>query len=154
LHVELFMPTVTQVARIANVAANTVRNYARDYPDLFSEGATKLQGTRIFNEDDIEVVCSLVALKNSGLTLNEAVERLRGSGAPPVIDVAATPVQQPANALQAPHAPLALLSRIEAIERRQELLLRAAALWGALLGAIAALVLGGFVLWVLYLAGV
>jgi hypothetical protein len=100
------------------------------------------------------VVCSLVALKNSGLTLNEAVERLRGSGAPPVIDVAATPVQQPANALQAPQAPLALLSRIEAIERRQELLLRAAALWGALLGAIAALVLGGFVLWVLYLAGV
>jgi DNA-binding transcriptional MerR regulator len=153
LNVELSMPTVSQVARIAHTAANTVRNYARDYPDLFSEGARGLQGDRIFNQGDVEVVCSIVALKNSGLTLAEAVERLRSQEAPPVIDVAATPVQQPANALQAPQASLALLSRIEAIERRQELLLRHGVLWGVLLGAIATLAVVGFLVWVLYLFG-
>lgn len=84
------MLTTSQVAAKANVAPNTVRNYVREYADLFSEAARGLQGNRQFDEDDVQTLCSLVALKTSGMPLAEAADRLRSQATPPVIDVAAT----------------------------------------------------------------
>jgi DNA-binding transcriptional MerR regulator len=159
------MLTVSQVARQANIAPNTVRGYAKKFPDLFSEAATPLQGERRFNDDDVATICSLVALKNSGMALMDAAERLRSQEAPPVIDAIATPLQAPASpqtALAAPQATLQpyndLQRQIDEIRHAQRRLeierateRRNDKLQGALWGAIAALVAGGFVLWLLYL---
>lgn len=152
MQLETNMLTVSQVARQADIAPNTVRGYVKKFPDLFSEAATPLQGERRFNSDDVATICSLSALKNSGMPLTEAAERLRSQEAPAMIDAVATPLQAPASpqtALDAPQAPIVvyadLQARIEAIERRQDVLLRAAALWGALWGAVAALAFAAFV---------
>jgi DNA-binding transcriptional MerR regulator len=103
------MLTVSQVARKAKVSPNTVRNHVRDFPDLFSEAARGLKGNRLFNDDDVEALCSLVALKDSGMPLAEAAMRLRSQEAPSVIDIDATPLQHTANAPQTPQmAPDAL----------------------------------------------
>lgn len=84
------MPTTSQAAARANIAPNTARNYVREFPDLFSEGARGLEGNRQFDEEDVQTLCSLAALKASGMTLNEAADRLRSQSTPPLIDVAAT----------------------------------------------------------------
>lgn len=122
------MLTVTQVANKAGIALNTARNYPKWYPDLFSEDARGLHGHRRFNDDDVAAICTLVALKNTGMSLDDAAERLRSQASPPVIDVGATPLQQAstnaqeaqgdANALQVLQGDM--LSRFEAIERRQD----------------------------------
>jgi hypothetical protein len=44
-----------------------------------------------------------------------------------------------------------LQRQIDAIRHTQTVLLRAAVLWGVVLGAIGALAVGGFVLWLLWL---
>lgn len=151
------MLTVSQVAKKARVAPNTVRNHVRDYPDLFSEAARGLKGNRLFNGDDVEALCNLVALKDSGMPLAEAAARLRSQEAPSVIDVAATSMQEASSQNTALDAPLALLlvqsdlqRQITALRRSQTILLRAAVLWGALWGAVAALAAGAFFLWVLW----
>lgn len=121
------MLTVSQVARKAKVAPNTVRNHVRDFPDLFSEAARGFNGDRRFNSDDVEAICSLVALKDSGMPLAEAAARLRSQEAPTVIDVAATPLQHaasPQTALEASH-PLMLVRsdlqhQIDAVVIRQD----------------------------------
>lgn len=129
------MPTVSEVARRANTAPNTVRNYARAHPDLFSEGANRLQGNRIFTDEDVATFCSLVQLRASGLTLAEAADRLRRDDAPAIIDVAASTVQEAANAQDAPEAheaPLAayndLQRQIESLRHAQQATVRRA-LW-------------------------
>lgn len=154
------MLTVSQVARKARVAPNTVRNHVRDFPDLFSEAARGLKGNRLFNENDVEAICSLVALKDSGMPLAEAALRLRSQEAPTVIDIAATPMQEAASPQEARHAPLAtldvqsiVLSRFEAIERRLDAKARSDMLWHIGTGFWLGIVFCGFVLWVLYLFG-
>lgn len=154
------MLTVSQVARIANVAPNTVRNYARQFPDLFTEAARGLQGDRRFDDEDVATLCTLVQLRASGMTLAEAAHRIRGDATPAIIDVPASTLQDAASPTDAPEAPQTALvalstmqARLDALERQQTTLLRAAALWGALLGAIVALAAGSFVLWILYLLG-
>lgn len=130
------MMTVSQVARKARVAPNTVRNHVRDFPDLFSEAARGLKGNRLFSESDVEALCSLVALKDSGMPLAEAAERLHVQEASPIIDVAATPLQNPSSPQQGQGAVLSvqvvyssLQSRMETIERRIEARERQAYLW-------------------------
>lgn len=157
--------TTKQVAQRANVADNTVRNYIKEYPDFFSEAAHGRNGPRLFNHADLETVCTIAALRKSGMLPGDIAEHVRQQEAPPVIDVAATPAQIPlqeaANALQtrgdgalALQAGFnALQQRVEAVERTQALLLKTALWWGVLLGAIAALAVGSFILWLLYLFG-
>lgn len=162
------MFTVSQVAKKARVAPNTVRYHVRDYPDLFSEAARGLHGNRLFNDDDVAAFCSLVALKNSGMALAEAAERLRTQQVPPVIDVAARPLQDPASSQEALQAlqtlPLVIssmkaqmdalrndftaLQHERATERKNDKL--QGALWGAtlMLGVVA------LALWLLWLLAV
>jgi hypothetical protein len=80
--------------------------------------------------------------------------------APPVIDIEQDRSKETALALRSPLQDLskdvaevtaahsALAARLQRIEHTQDALLRAATLWGALWGAVAALVFGAFVLWV------
>lgn len=111
------MLTVSQVARIANVAPNTVRNYAREFPDLFSEAARGLQGNRLFDDDDVAAFCTLVQLRASGLALSEAAERLRSNAAPHVIEGQITRLQEAASDVQVGND---LERRLHALERQKQ----------------------------------
>jgi DNA-binding transcriptional MerR regulator len=84
------MLTVTQAAKKAQVAPNTARKYVNVFSDLFSEDARGLHGNRQFNDDDVATLCSLFALKDAGMPLAEAADRLRTQEAPSLIDVVAT----------------------------------------------------------------
>lgn len=95
------MYTTHQVAQRANIADNTVRHYVRDFPDLVSPAARGENGARLFSEEDLQTICSLAALKRSGMPLSEAAERIRNQEVPPVVDVnVRDTLQPPANALQ------------------------------------------------------
>jgi DNA-binding transcriptional MerR regulator len=154
------MPLTTrQLARHAQVAEQTVRNWSRDYGELFTPAARGETGPRVFSDEDVQVFCSIATLRREDVPPAEIVERLQRGD----IYIEATPnrpqaTPSPTDTPQSPQTALVALSsiqaRLDAVERRQELLLRHGVLWGALLGAIATLVLGGFVLWALYLAGV
>lgn len=149
--------TPTQVARRANVSVQSVRNWTNDYAEFLSPAARGETGTRLFDNEDVDTLCTIAALRKSGVPPAEVAARLR-SGAPTVID--AEPQAAPQKPTDAPHDAIMshqvqsmLVARLEAVERTQAVLLRAAVLWGALLGAIVALAAAGFVLWVLYLVG-
>lgn len=163
------MLTVSQVAKKARVAPNTVRYHVRDFPDLFSEAARGLHGNRLFNDEDVAAFCSLVALKNSGMSLVDAADRLRSQQAPPVIDVAAMPLQDPASTLQGKKTALetpqtlplvitsmqtqidALWNDFRALQHERATERRNDKLQGALWGGILMLGVVALALWLLYL---
>jgi DNA-binding transcriptional MerR regulator len=159
------MLTPNQVAKRANIHVNTVRKWSADYADLLSISARSEGETRLFSDEDVDTICTIAALRRTGMLQAQIVAQLQAAGASPVIDVAPTQAPQSPheahNALQGlpqvssiQHAPyMALQRQIDSMERRVETLLRAALLWGVLLGAIGALSFGGFLLWVLYLWG-
>ncbi len=123
------MMTPTQVAKLANVSVNTVRNYGRDFAELLSLDARGENGPRLYNDSDVETICTIAALRNSGVPVAEIAERIRNQEVPPVIDMAATaPLQEPPTELQAPSETAfalqavqsSLQTRLEAVERRLE----------------------------------
>lgn len=155
------MPTTTrQLARLAGISESSLRNYTHDYAELLSPAGRGDLGARAFSDDDVQIICTIAALRKEDVPRAEIIARLQRGDI--VID--ATPSPQQATPSQPPTAqeghsealtridvqPM-LLARIEAIERHQQTLLRAATLWGALWGAVAALVFAGFVVWVLWL---
>ncbi len=81
------------------------------------------------NDSDVETICTIAALRNSGVPVAEIAERIRNQEVPPVIDMAATaPLQEPPTELQAPSETAfalqavqsSLQTRLEAVERRLE----------------------------------
>jgi DNA-binding transcriptional MerR regulator len=159
------MYTPKQVAERANVHSNSIRNWSDDYAEFLSPEARGETGARLYTDEDVDTLCTVAALRRTGLKQSQVADRLRAAAVPPVVDVATSQppetLQTAYNSLQAPlavtsiqHAPYNALQRqVDTLERRVETLVRAAVLWGVLLGAIAALVLGGFALWALYLFG-
>jgi DNA-binding transcriptional MerR regulator len=124
------MQTPIQVAKKANVSVQSVRNWTRDYADLLSPEARGEMGARLFNDADVEVICTIASLRRSGVPPGEVAERIQNQDVPPVVDVASeapqSPPQQPTETPQtAPDAQIALYaahttlqSRVEGIERR------------------------------------
>lgn len=151
------MPTTTrQLAKLAGIAEQTVRNWSDDYSDLLSPQARGGAGPRLFSDEDVQVLCTVASLRRQDVPRAEIMERLQRGDV--VIEPTPIPHQATPNAQEGPHAPLArvdvpsiILARLDAVERHQSTLLRAAVLWGALWGAIAALTFAGFVVWVLWL---
>jgi DNA-binding transcriptional MerR regulator len=150
------MPTTTrQLSKIANVAEQTVRNYTREYSTLLSPAARGEDGPRVFSDEDVQVFCSIASLRREGVPPAEVIARLQRGD----VYIEATPnsPQATPSHTEGPQAALVALSnvqtRLSALERHQATLLKAAALWGALLGGIAALAAGGFVLWLMFLFG-
>lgn len=150
------MPATTrQMAEIAGVSEQTARNYSRVYAELLSPQARGATGPRLFSDQDVQVFCSIAAMRRGNIPPQEIIERIKDGD---VFVDHTTPqqaTQSPQTALEATQTSIVVYAdlqrRIEAVERRQDVLLRAAVLWGALWGAIAALVAGGFVLWLLWL---
>lgn len=157
--------TTKEVADLAQLSESSVRNYTHTYKALLSPAARGEAGSRLFTDEDVRLLCAVAALRRAHVPPAEIIDRLTRGDV--YIDA---PQQAPAQApspQEAPETPqatalvdgdlqrqIALLRRSYArIERGQKDLLRVAALWGALWGAIAALVGAGFVVWVLYLLG-
>lgn len=153
------MPATTrQMAQIAQLSEQSVRNYSREYAELLSPQARGQAGSRLFNDQDVQTLVAVAALRRQGVPQAEIIARLRAGDV--YIDATPSPHQATPNAQEAPQATFALQVAQSGLQRQinelratQRLLLRAAVLWGALLGAIAALVAAGFVVWVLWLTG-
>lgn len=154
------MPATTrQMAEIAGVSEQTARNYSRVYAELLSPQARGEIGPRLFSDQDAQIFCSIAAMRRDNVPPAEIITRIKHGDI--YIDHT-TPHQATTNepqatqaALEAPHALMLVRSdlqrQINALQRRQDVLLRVAVLWGVLWGAVAALVAGGFVLWLLWL---
>ena len=117
--------TPIQVARRANVAVQSIRNWSRDYAEFLSPGARGEAGPRLYSDEDVSVLCAVAALRKSGVARAEVVARLR-EDVPGVVDVEPTP--QPTQATQTGQnealalyaAQSSLQSRVEALERRMD----------------------------------
>jgi DNA-binding transcriptional MerR regulator len=162
------MQTPAQVAKLANVTAQTIRNYTDTYGELLSTAARREDGSRLYTDEDVRILCDIASLRKSRVPPGEIIERIRNNEVPPIIDV--TP-NVPSNAPQepskdAPDAPLALqlvvpsLQRqmdmmerqIETLARRVEAKDRGAVWWARLEGAALALIAGAFLLFLLWLS--
>jgi DNA-binding transcriptional MerR regulator len=145
------------MAEIAGVSEQTARNYTRTFAELLSPQARGETGPRLFNDEDVQIFCSIASMRRENIPPAEVIERIRRGDI--YIDhttpqqTTQSPPQSPQTALEAPNALLLIQSQIREIKATQATLLRAAALWGALLGSIVTLAAAGFVLWVLYLWG-
>lgn len=120
------MPATTaQVAKIANVSVQTVRNYTREYGELLSPQARGETGQRLFSDEDTRIFCAIVDLRKSGVPPAEVTERIRRGDV--VIDgfttftTSVAHQTSPQNATEAPQVPtIAEYSPqafIEALER-------------------------------------
>lgn len=154
------MPATTrQMSDLAEISEQTVRNYSKRYRKLLSPQARGETGQLLFDDEDIRVVCTIAHMRRENIPPKTIIERIERGDL--YIDHTtpqqATPSepQAPQTALEAPPTVLLSLStmqrQIDALQRRQDVLLRVALLWGALWGAIAALVAAGFVLWLMWL---
>lgn len=121
-----------QVARRANIHVNTVRKWSAAYAEFLSVQARGKAGPRLYSDEDVSVLCAVAALRNSGVSPDEVMRRLR-EDAPSVVDVTvervveeATPQPTqatnagPGEALALYAAQSSLQSRVEALERRME----------------------------------
>lgn len=124
--------TPIQVARRANVAVQSIRNWSNDYAEFLSPAARGEAGPRIYSDEDMSVLCAVAALRKSGVRRDEIMQRLREE-VPGVVDVVLESTVGPAvedATLQAtqslqtePQTALALYSlqsRVEALERHAE----------------------------------
>jgi DNA-binding transcriptional MerR regulator len=118
--------TPSQVAKRANIHANSVRNYSRGYAEFLSTGARGEAGPRVYTDEDVDVLCAIAALRKSGVSPGEVGEHLRQRAIPSVIDVTTEPLQGATTSLQAPVmvSPIqhdgynALQGRVDSLERR------------------------------------
>lgn len=157
------MLTTQQVADRANIHPNTVRKYSGQYAALLSHHARGEDGARLFTDEDVDTLCAIAALRRTGMHATAIVEQLGEAAAPSVIDLAPTEATQTAHAghtdatqplavQSIQHAAyIALHARVARVERHQDALIRAALVRGAIWGAIGALAVGAFYLWVLWL---
>jgi DNA-binding transcriptional MerR regulator len=125
------MQTPAQVAKRANVTAQTIRNYSTEYAALLSRAARGEDGPRLYDEQDVETLCTIASLRKSGVPPGEVVQRLQNANVPPIVDVTPqTPLNEPLEPLKTPlKDDLALpavqsitLRRVEALERQMEAL--------------------------------
>lgn len=143
------------MAEIAGVSEQSVRNYSRTFAELLSPQARGETGARLFNDEDIQVFCSIANLRRENVPPAEVIARLKRGDV--YIDHT-TPHHAPQatqNALEASQTLFLvrndLQRQIDALRGTQTVLLRVALLWGMLWGAVAALAVGAFVLWLLWL---
>lgn len=147
------------MAEIAGLSEQSVRNYTRWYADLLTPAARGETGQRLFSDEDIQMVCTIASLRRRDVPQAEIIERLRRGD---IYVDHNTPQQEPTTttrptgtALESTQALMLvrfdLQRQIDALQRSQAILLRAALLWGVVLGAIGALAVGAFVLWLLWL---
>lgn len=177
------MPISTrELSRIAKVSEQTVRNYTRDFGALLSPAARGEAGQRLFDDQDVQVFCTIATLRKEGVPPGEVIERVRRGdmyieatpSRPQATPSAQHPTTPPQNDTAAhsddlllPVALSSLQSQMDALradfrtmqrqhiaqQQHQEAQQRGATLWAALLGVIVGLVAAALFMWGLYLFG-
>lgn len=164
------MLTPAQVAQRANVTGQTIRNFSTQYGQFLSAAARGEAGPRLYDDEDVETLCTIAALRKSGVPSHEVMQRLRNHVAPPIVDVnpqyslndPSTSPKVPLNvtdaqgeALLLPAVISDLQTRLQALERDRVVqarqLTRRAVHMARIEGAIVALLAGAFLLYVLWL---
>lgn len=124
--------TPIQVARRANVAVQSVRNWSVTYGEFLSAQARGEAGPRLYDDEDVQVLCAVAALRKSGVSTGDVVERLRQDRHGVVDVVAETNVEDATpqategqkagqnEALAYMVVQSSLQSRLEALERRMD----------------------------------
>lgn len=151
------MPTTTrQLAKIAAISEGTVRNYTRDYAELLSPAGRGDVGSRLFSDDDVQIICTIATLRKEDVPRAEIMERLQRGDI--IVDPATRPQQATTSPQEGQGAQLATidvlpmaLARFEAIERRLDAQERADVLWHIGTGIWIGIVFSGLLLWVLWL---
>ena len=143
-----------------NLIIEIYHGQAAIYAELLSPGARGEAGARAFDDADVQTLCTSAALRREDVPRAEIIARLQRGDV--VIETTPSPQQTTPNdgegqkagqgdALAVMVVRSDLQRQIDALARTQSTLLRAAVLWGALWGAVAALVFAAFVVWVLWL---
>jgi DNA-binding transcriptional MerR regulator len=148
------MYTASQVAQKVNITSQSVRNYSGTYAEFLSPGASGEDGTRLYTDEDVEVLRTVAGLRKTRMPHAEITERLRSQQAPPIIEGVATTLneatetqKQPLNEALDPLAiPSSILARFEAVERRLDTQDKHAIYQAERRGATLALVAVGFLL--------
>lgn len=154
------MLTPAQVAQRANITAQSIRNYSRDYGELLSSQARGNDGPRLYTDEDVQILCTVADLRKAGVSRAEIIARIRDEQAPPIIEGVATTLnenpQTLKTALNEAFAPLAIqssvLARFDAIERRLDTRDRQAMLWHIGTGIWIGMVLMGSIFLAVWLA--
>lgn len=165
------MHTPADVAKLAGVTPQTIRNYTTVYGEFLTHQDRHKGGARLYTDEDVEMLCTIAALRASGLPPDAVMERLRDDTTPPFIDVSpSTPSIDPVEGHRTGNTGLydlqvyqpIIAGRFDAIERHMEAYMaelrielrqrrKYDVLWGILLGGTLALMAGAFLLWVLWL---
>lgn len=145
--------TTRELSKIAGVSEQTVRNYTREYSEFLSPAARGETGPRLFNDQDVQVFCTIASLRREGVPSVEIIERLRRGDV--FVEITPKPQQATPSHNTAQQALVLvqqdLQRQINDIKRNQERLIDDALRYGRLQGAICALVAGAFVLVCLWL---
>lgn len=153
---------VGEIAKTFGVDPNTVRNWCERYAEYLSDAAKPpTGGVRLFSSRDFTVLSFVNSALNGGMIHDEIAMKMAetsfNAGESDIIlsYIDIPPPQTKITTQETQYVvielPSTAIARFEAIERRLDARDRSIMLWGALWGAIAALGLGAFVLWVLWL---
>lgn len=150
------MTTTRQLARLAGISEQTVRNYSRDYSDLLSPQARGDAGPRLFSDQDVQLLCTVASLRREDVPRAEIMARLQRGDI--VVDATPnhnTPQQAPkagqGDALAVLDVQPMLLARFEAIERRLDAQQRGEMLWHIGTGIWIGMVLMGAIFFAVWL---
>lgn len=84
--------TPTQAARHASVSPNTVRQWAKEYREFFSEYANPATGeSRAFTPGDVAILQAIAQLRINGLSHEDVKQRLRQQPPPALQDATGVP---------------------------------------------------------------
>lgn len=84
------MLTPAQVGKIAHVSGQTIRNHAKNYADLLSPETRGKSNARLFNDEDVKILCTITALSAAGMPPQEIVTRIRNDEVPPFLELSPT----------------------------------------------------------------
>lgn len=101
------MTTTRQLARIAGIAEQTVRNYSRDYAELLSPAGRGDVGARLFSDDDVQIICTVATLRREDVPRADIIARLQRGDI--VVEATPSPHQATPNAQAGQDAPQSLL---------------------------------------------
>lgn len=74
----LYRPS--DVARLVDVSASTIRNWTRDYAEFFTESARGESGERLYTDQDVSVVKYVAQLRQDRMSRKAILLHLRETG--------------------------------------------------------------------------
>lgn len=93
----------TQIAAECNISMNTARNWAREYKEVLSPGASVEGEQRVFDDRDREVFKLIAQLRAEKLRRDEIIERVKQTNFGEIVETGASIDDQPTALAVAPN---------------------------------------------------